>query len=233
MDYAGNIPKGLIVSCQAKPGSPLRLPAVMAAMAQAAELGGAAAIRANGVDDISAIRAAVKLPIIGINKIVHPGFDVFITPTLDSAEEVVKAGADIIAMDATLRPRPDQLSTSAAVRLYKHSLNVPIMADISTLAEGLAAAEAGADIIATTLSGYTPYSRQESGADFLLIAELVAHLHQPIIAEGRFASPEDARRALELGAYAVVVGTAITAVDWVTQRYVAALQEFDHYPIED
>ena len=110
-----------------------------------------------------------------------------------------------------------------AIQLYKKELGLPIMADISTLEEGLAAAEVGADIVATTLSGYTPYSPQQEAPDFTLIAELAARIQTPIIAEGRFASPADARRALDLGAHAVVVGTAITAVDWVTQRYVRAL----------
>jgi N-acylglucosamine-6-phosphate 2-epimerase len=226
MGILRTLQKGLIVSCQAKPGSPLRNPQVMAAMAQAAEAGGAVGIRANGAQDIAAIYNSVKLPIIGINKVVHDGFDVLITPTLDAARQVVAAGADIIAMDATLRPRPDGLSVAQAIQLYKRELGVPIMADISTLEEGLAAAEAGANIVATTLSGYTPYSRQQEDPDFLLIAELSACLQTPIIAEGRLISPEDARRALELGAHAVVIGTSITAVDWITQRYVAALQDY-------
>ena len=226
MGIIRTLQKGLIVSCQAKPGSPLRNPRIMAAMAQAAEVGGAVGIRANGAEDIAAIHNLVKLPLIGINKIVHTGFDVFITPTLDAAQQAVAAGADIIAMDATMRPRPDRLSIVQAIQLYKRELGVPIMADISTLEEGLAAAEAGADIVATTLSGYTPYSRQQEDPDFLLIAELADCLQTPIIAEGRLASPEDARRALELGAHAVVIGTSITAVDWITQRYVAALHDF-------
>ncbi len=226
MGIIGTLQKGLIVSCQAKLGNPLRNPQVMAAMAQAAEVGGAVGIRANGAEDIAAIHNSVKIPIIGINKVVHSGFDVFITPTLDSARQVMAAGADIIAMDATLRPRPDGLCVDQAIQSYQRELGVPIMADISTLEEGLAAAEAGADIIATTLSGYTSYSRQQEAPDFLLIAELAARLQTPIIAEGRLISPEDARRALELGAHAVVVGTAITAVDWVTRRYVAALHDY-------
>lgn len=224
MDNLRTLAKGLIVSCQAKPGSPLRHPQVMAAMAQAAEAGGAVGIRANGAEDIAAIRALVKLPIIGINKIDHAGYEVFITPTLAAARQVAAAGADIIAMDATLRPRPDGLSAAEAIRLYQKELGLPVMADISTLEEGLAAAEAGADIVATTLSGYTPYSPQQEPPDYTLIAELAARIRVPIIAEGRFASPAEARRALDLGALAVVVGTAITAVDWVTQRYVTALR---------
>lgn len=233
MDLVGSLQKGLIVSCQAKPGSPLRDAQVMAAMALAAEVGGAVGIRANGEEDIAAIRKLVRLPIIGINKLPIPGFDVFITPTLDSAIQVAKAGADIIAMDATHRLRSDRLGAGEAIRLYKRELGMPVMADISTLEEGMAAAEAGADIVATTLSGYTPYSRQQDAPDFLLIAELAARIQTPIIAEGRMVHPEDGRRALEMGAHAVVIGTAITAIDWVTRRYVAALRDYPESPSEN
>jgi N-acylglucosamine-6-phosphate 2-epimerase len=233
MGIIGTLHKGLIVSCQAKPGSPLRNAQVMAAMALAAEVGGAVGIRANGAEDVAAIRSLVKLPIIGINKVVLDGFDVFITPTLDSAKQVAVAGADIIALDATLRSRPDGMTAAQMIKLYKEELGLPVMADISTLEEGMAAVEAGADIVATTLSGYTAYSRQQEAPDFLLIAELVARIKTPIIAEGRIASPEDARRALDEGAHAVVVGTAITAIDWVTKRYVAALHGYPSSPSEN
>lgn len=224
MGIIGTLHKGLIVSCQAKAGSPLRNAQVMAAMASAAEAGGAVGIRANGEEDVAAIRSSVRLPIIGINKVVHEGFEVFITPTMESARQVAEAGADIIALDATLRPRPGGMTVDRMIKLCKEELGLSIMADISTLEEGMAAAEAGVDIVATTLSGYTPYSRQQEQPDFLLIKELATHTQTPIIAEGRISSPEDARRALDEGAHAVVVGTAITAIDWVTQRYVAALR---------
>ncbi len=214
---------GLIVSCQAPNGSPLRQPAVMAAMARAAEMGGAAGIRAHGVEDITAIKACVRAPVIGIYKLPLDGFDILITPTLESAREIAAVGADIIALDATNRPRPDGLTPTQAIQLYKAELGLPIMADISTLDEGIAAAEAGADIVATTMSGYTPYSPQQEAPDFDLIAALAARIRTPIITEGRIARPEDARHALDLGAHAVVVGTAITAIDWVTRRYVQAL----------
>lgn len=220
--------QGLIVSCQAPIGSPLRQPTIMAAMARAAEMGGAVGIRAHGVEDITAIKALVSVPVIGIYKLPLAGFDILITPTLESAREIAAAGADIIALDATHRPRPDGLTPGQAIQLYKRELGLPIMADIATLDEGIAAAEAGADIVATTMSGYTPYSPQQTSPDFDLIAALAAHIRTPIITEGRIASPEDARRALDLGAYAVVVGTAITAIDWVTQRYVTALRDTSH-----
>lgn len=224
MDMLAKLKKGLIVSCQARPGSPLRLPEVMAAMAKAAEVGGAAGIRANGPADISAIRAVTGLPIIGILKKEYPDSEVYITPTLEDARIVAAAGADILAMDCTDRPRPDGLSVAQAIRLYQRELRLPVMADTSTLQEGLQAAEAGADLVATTLSGYTPYSRQLATPDFELVAGLAERLSLPVIAEGRIASPEAACRALETGAYAVVVGTAITAVDWVTQQYARALK---------
>lgn len=223
MDPLASLLHGLIVSCQAPVGSPLRQPMVMAALAQAAERGGAAGIRAQGAEDVAAIKASVSVPVIGIYKLPLAGFDILITPTLASAQVIAAAGADIIAVDATARSRPDGLTPAQAIQLYKGELGLPIMADISTLDEGIAAAEAGADIVATTMSGYTPYSPQQETPDFDLIAALAAHVRTPIIAEGRIASPEDARRALDLGAHAVVVGTAITAIDWVTHRYVAAL----------
>jgi N-acylglucosamine-6-phosphate 2-epimerase len=216
---------GLIVSCQAQPGSPLRDSAIMVAMAKAAEVGGAVGIRANGPEDIAAIRAAVRLPIIGILKQDLRGFDVRITPTVEAAETVVAAGADILALDATQRPHPGGLPAGELIAACRRrfGLGVLIMADVSTLAEGVAAAGAGADLVGTTLSGYTPYSRQLAGPDFELIAELAGALRVPVIAEGRIATPEDARRALELGACAVVVGAAITQPEAITRRFVAAL----------
>lgn len=214
---------GLIVSCQAKEGSPLREPRIMAAMAQAAQLGGAVGIRANGPADIAAIRAAVALPIIGIFKFDVPGTQVYITPTLETAERVVAAGADILAVDATQYPRLNGQSAAEFIQLCKATFKLPVMADTSTLAEGIAAAQAGADLVATTMAGYTPYSRQLDTPDFELIRELASNISTPIIVEGRLATPNDLCRAFELGAYAVVVGTAITAPDWITRQFVAEI----------
>jgi putative N-acetylmannosamine-6-phosphate epimerase len=215
---------GLIVSCQARPGSPLRHSAMMAAMARAAELGGAVGIRANGPEDVAAIRPAVNLPIIGIYKQDLSGSDVYITPTLDAAQEVAAAGATILALDATARPRPGGMSAAEMIKACHESFGLPIMADISVLSEGIVAAAAGADLVATTLAGYTPYSRSTDGPDFELLEELVAHLPGvPIVVEGHVASPADACHALELGAYAVVVGAAITQPDWITRRFATAM----------
>jgi N-acylglucosamine-6-phosphate 2-epimerase len=221
----GSLGRGLIVSCQAQPGSPLRDTAIMVAMARAAELGGAVGIRANGPEDIAAIRAATRLPIIGILKQDLDGFDVRITPTLLAAETVVAAGADILALDVTARPHPGGLSAQRLIGQCRRQFGpaVLIMADVSTLAEGVVAEEAGADFAGTTLSGYTPYSRQLTGPDFELIAELAGAISIPVIAEGRIATPQDARRARDLGAHAVVVGAAITQPETITRRFVAAL----------
>jgi len=220
----GSLGGGLIVSCQAAAGSPLRDTPVMVAMARAAEQGGAVGIRANGAEDISAIRACVSLPIIGIYKQDLPGYDVRITLTLAAARAVVAAGASIVAVDGTARPHPDGLSARQLIARCRAELGVPVMADVSTLEEGLAAAEAGADIVATTLSGYTAYSRQLATPDFRLIEELATAMSLPVIAEGRMATPEDARRALDAGAFAVVVGAAITRPEWITERFRQALE---------
>lgn len=214
---------GLIVSCQAPEGTPLHGSAIMAAMAKAAEVGGAVGIRANGPDDIRAIRATVRLPIIGIYKIVMPGYDTYITPTLGAAKEVAEAGADIIAVDATDRPHPKELTAAELIAEIK-TLGLPVMADISTFEEGVSAAAAGADIVATTMSGYTPYSPQIEGPDFELIRRLSEVIRVPIIAEGKIWTPEEARHALDEGAHAVVVGTAITRPHVVTERFVKAMK---------
>lgn len=223
MDTLQRLRFGLIVSCQARPGSPLRSPHIMAAMAQAAEQAGAVGIRANGPEDIAAIRAAVRLPIIGIYKQDLPDVEVYITPTLAAAREVVAAGADLVAVDATDRLRPGGLTAAQMIQGCRAELKVPVMADISTLAEGIAAAEAGADLIATTMVGYTPYSQHLSPPDFDLIRELVSAVPTPVVVEGHITTPEQARRALDLGAYAVVVGAAITQPDWITRRFVAGM----------
>jgi N-acylglucosamine-6-phosphate 2-epimerase len=215
---------GLIVSCQAASDSPLRHSLIMRAMAEAAEEAGAVGIRADGPEDIAAIRAAVQLPIIGIYKQQRADVEVYITPTLDAAREVVRAGADLIAVDATHRPHPGGQSGADLVRQCKRHLDAPVMADISTLEEGIAAEEAGADLLGTTLAGYTPYSRQLVTPDFQLVEDLVRAVSIPVIAEGRVGTPEDAVQALRLGAYAVVVGAAITQPGWIARRFVEALR---------
>jgi N-acylglucosamine-6-phosphate 2-epimerase len=220
----------LIVSCQASLGNALRDSPTIARLAAAAVQGGASAIRCGGVGgiaDIEAVRAAVDVPVIGLTKEGSTG--VYITPTRDSVERIVRAGAEIVAFDATPRPRPDGSSVAELVDLI-HSLGATAMADISTLEEGVAAGRAGADLVSTTLSGYTPYtSREHNGPDLELVSALRRALDESdledvrVYAEGRYHSVENVRDAFARGADSVVVGTAITDVAWVTASFVSAV----------
>ncbi len=211
---------GLIVSCQALEDEPLHGSAIMARMALAAQQGGAVGIRANGPDDIRAIRHAVPLPIIGLYKDGREG--VYITPTFAHARAVAQAGADVIAIDATARPRPGGETLADLIHRIHSELNRPIMADVSTLEEAQAAADCGADLVGPTLAGYTPYSPPADDPISLLRA-IVQAPPVPVIAEGRIHTPEQARAALAAGALAVVVGSAITRPQWITARFAEAV----------
>ncbi|RRD44600.1 N-acetylmannosamine-6-phosphate 2-epimerase [Buchananella hordeovulneris] len=197
----------LIVSVQAYPGEPLRDPATMARMALAAEQGGAAAIRCQGLADIAAIKGQVKVPVIGLWKEGDEG--VYITPTLRHARACSLAGADIVALDATRRPRPDGRSYAETVAAL-HDEGILVMADCGSFADAEMAAAAGSDILSTTLSGYTGERPKTAGPDLELLGQLVDAFEQPVICEGRVHTPAQARAAMEAGAWAVVVGTAIT-----------------------
>ncbi len=214
----------LIVSCQAQPHEPLYGSAIMARMAIAAAQGGAAAIRANTPQDIAAIRAAVDLPIIGLYKVDLPGYDVYITPRLADACAVAEAGADVIAIDATQRPRPQYELLADYITAIYAATGLPVLADISTYEEGLAAQAAGASLISTTMSGYTPYSPMLPGPDLALVRRLAGVLSVPLVAEGRYHSPDQAVAALEAGATSVVVGGAITRPQEITLRFVGAIE---------
>lgn len=213
----------LIVSCQALADEPLHGASVMAQMAVAVAIGGAAAIRANGPADIRAIKEAVDLPVIGLHKQGDSG--VYITPTFDAAAEIVDAGADVIALDCTDRPRPDGARIEELLARIQSEIQVPIFADVSTLRDAQAAEESGVAMAAPTLSGYTENSRAQDGPDFELLAQMIATLSIPVIAEGRVHSPEQARRALDMGAWAVAVGSAITRPRTITARFVKALAD--------
>ena len=213
----------LIVSCQALPHEPLYGSAIMARMAVAAAQGGAAAIRANTPQDIEAIHAAVPLPIVGLYKVDVPGYDVYITPRLADACAVAAAGANVIAIDATQRPRPEYATLAEYIAAIHAATALPVMADISTFDEGVAATAAGADIVSTTMSGYTPYSPAQPGPDLDLVRRLAAVLTVPLVAEGRYYTPEQVAHALASGATAVVVGGAITRPQEITQRFVNAI----------
>ena len=214
------IRNGLIVSCQALSHEPLYGTEIMARMAVAAEQGGAVAIRANTPADIRAIRTAVELPIIGLYKDDIPGYPVYITPTLAHAKQVAAAGADIIAIDATARPRPQPGTLADFIAAIHAETNCPVLADIATVDEGIAAEAAGADMVSTTMSGYTADSPQQLGPDLVLVQRLAAQLDVPLLAEGRFKLPEEVKQAVALGATAVVVGGAITRPQQITRWFV-------------
>ena len=206
----------IVVSCQAEPGLPLDAPLHIAALARSVILGGATGVRIQGRDNIAAVRTATDLPLIGLIKAQRQGTNVYITPTLGDVEAVASAGADIVAFDATSRPRPNSVEALCSAARRAGCLS---MADISSASEGVGAMEAGADIVSTTMSGYTPYSRQQRTPDFELMAEL-ARLGVPFAAEGRIWTGKEARRCLDLGAAFVVVGSAITRPDAIIRRFI-------------
>lgn len=224
-EFLNVIYKQLIVSCQALEDEPLHGSMYMAKMGVAAKMGGAVAIRANGKDDIIAIRKATGLPTIGIIKRDYPESDVFITPTLKEVKELIESETDVITLDATFRERPNGVTFNDLVWYIRNHSSSLIMADVSTVAEGIAAVEAGCDLISTTLSGYTPYSPQIEGPDFELIKELTSSCNVPIIAEGRISTPDEALMAFENGAHSIVVGSAITRPQEITKKFVDGIKK--------
>ena len=213
---------GLIVSCQPRLNSALDHPEFVAALAAVAEGQGAAAVRIRGMRDIQAVLRAVHIPVIGIEKINDPDSEVYITPTLESVSRVYRAGAQIIAMDATERPRPRGQSLAEIIRTAKANCDALYMADIATIRQGVEAARLGFDMVGTTLCGYTKETQHSKGPAFHLARQLVKELDIPVILEGRVHEPDDVRRAFELGVYAVVVGTAITDFEWLSRRFIEA-----------
>ncbi len=224
MSILEQLNKRLIVSCQALEDEPLHGSYIMSKMALAAKQGGASGIRANTVVDIQAIKKEVDLPIIGIIKKDFPNSKVYITPTISEVEALYQEAVDIIAFDATNQQRPDGKSFPEFFTEVK--ANYPdqlFMADVSTLEEGVEAERAGVDIVAPTLAGYTSYSKGTVPLE--LVRQLVAGLSVPVIAEGNFDTPEKAKQALELGAHAVVVGSAITRPQLITEKFAGAVKE--------
>lgn len=211
---------GLIVSCQAYPGEPMRDPRIMTAVAQATVLGGACAIRAQGLDDLRSIRAALDVPLIGLVKVGTDG--VFITPTVADCIDVAQTGAEIVALDGTVRDRPDRSSLQDCVDAI-HAHGALAMADCGSAADAVASLAAGVELIGTTLSGHTGDRPRTEGPDFDFLTELLTLTDTPVVAEGRIRTPQDAARCMELGAFAVVVGTAITHPTSITRRFATAL----------
>lgn len=218
----------LIVSCQALPGEPLYVEekSIMYLMARASKQAGACAIRTNSVRDVIAIKEETGLPVIGLIKRQLEGYDSYITPTMEEIDALVAAGSDIVASDMTFRRRGDGLSPGEYLKAIKEKYpEIILMADISTYEEGVSACRCGADLISTTMSGYTSYSPQIEGPDFELVARLSQDLPIPVIAEGRIHTPEQAAEALRQGAHAVVVGGAITRPKEIAGRFVRELSK--------
>lgn len=214
-DLLATLDGTLVVSCQADAGLPLDAPGHIAAMARSVVLGGASGVRIEGAANIAAVRAAVEVPLVGLIKVRRDGTEVYITPTLDDVAAVIDAGADIVAVDATSRPRPAQLKAMFSAIVASGRLS---MGDVATLDEGRRALDAGADLISTTIAGYTDYSSDQRGPAFALMEEF-ARAGLPFVAEGRIWTPNEAVRCFELGARFIVVGGAITRPDAITRRF--------------
>lgn len=216
----------LVVSAQAYPGEPMRDPRTMAQVAQSAVLGGAGAVRVQGLADIQHARSAVEVPVIGLFKDGHEG--VFITPTLHHALAVAQAGAHIVALDATRRERPDGRSLTETIAVIHEKTGARVMADCGSLDDALAAVDSGADVLGTTLAGYTGERPKTDGPDLELIEQIAAQgTGRMLIAEGRIHTPAQAASALSAGADSVVVGTAITHPTSITSWFVDALPSMD------
>ena len=216
------LPRGVAISCQAPEESPLRIPSIMAAMAVAAEKAGAVAIRAEGFDDIAAIIAACPLPVIGIRKHRYPDSDVYITATTADVDLVADAGATIVALDATSRPRPGGEALSDIVA-HAHRRGLQVMADLSSADDAAGALDAGVDYLGTTLVGASDDDIRPGGPNISVIQRIAtAHPDSIIVAEGRYATADDVRLAVEAGAVTVVVGKAVTDAYALTKDLVAA-----------
>jgi N-acylglucosamine-6-phosphate 2-epimerase len=212
----------LIVSCQAPPGDPLDNVDTLRRIAVSVVRGGAGGLRANGVASIEAFRQETDVPIIGIEKR-RIGGEVLITPDFASARSIAGAGADIIALDCTTNRLAAAEPWRELLRRIQTEIGKPVLADIASLEDALAAQEAGVDAVATTLYGFTPETAQFRAVSWELVERLVRELHVPLIVEGHISQPEEVRRALDMGAYAVVVGSAITRPESITARFVKAI----------
>lgn len=223
MDPLQSMRGGLVVSCQAYPGEPMLDPRTMAQVARAAVAGGAVAIRGKGLDDLRAMRPVVPVPIIGLVKVGDAG--VYITPTLADCLAVAATGVEVVALDGTRRPRPDGLTLAETIAgLREQYPDVLVMADCGSVGDAEAALAAGADILGTTLAGYSGERPKTEGPDWEVVDQVVAVASGvPVIVEGRVHSPAQAAEAIRRGAWAVCVGTAITHPTTLTRWFADAV----------
>lgn len=214
----------LVVSCQAYAGEPMLDPRTMTQIAQAAVIGGAAAIRAKGLEDLRMMRGVLQVPLIGLVKVGTEG--VFITPTLADCLAVAETGCEVVALDGTRRPRPDGLTLAQTIAGLKQQYpDVLVMADCGSVGDARAAHEAGADLLGTTLAGYTGERPRTDGPDWEVVDEIVALGVLPVVVEGRIHTPADAAEAMRRGAHCVVVGTAITHPATITGWFAKAVAD--------
>lgn len=224
MNIINRLKGKVVVSVQAMPSEPLYLEKCMVAMMQSVIKGGAGGLRVAGARDVRNAKRLFEVPVIGLTKpdVIPKNWQeiVYITPTIKEVIELVEAGADIIAFDGTMRPRPQDEKLEDLIKYIKINKRIA-MADISTLEEAKNAEKLGADILSTTLSGYTQFSQNRGdGPDFVLLKELVQNTNLPVVLEGRIWEPEEVSKAFELGAHCVVIGSAITRPQLITKRFV-------------
>ena len=224
MNIINRLKGKVVVSVQAMPSEPLYLEKCMVAMMKSVIKGGAGALRVAGARDVRNAKHLFEVPVIGLTKpdVIPSNWQeiVYITPTVKEVIELVEAGADIIAFDGTMRPRPEGTKLEDLIKYIKLNKRVS-MADISTLEEAQNAEKLGADILSTTLSGYTQFSQNRGdGPDFELLKELVENTNLPVVLEGRIWEPEEVTKAFDLGAHCVVIGSAITRPQLITKRFV-------------
>lgn len=227
MEINEKLKKGLIVSCQALDNEPLHSSFIMGRMALAAKMAGAVGIRANTVSDIKEIKENVDLPIIGIIKKDYDNSEVYITPTMDEVDALVAEGVDIIATDGTNNKRPKNEGLKDFYEEIRAKYpDIKLMADCSTVDEAIMADKLGFDYIGTTLIGYTPQSKGDKidADDFKILREIIEKVNHPVIAEGNVDKPEKAKRVLELGAFTVVVGGAITRPQNIAKKFVDCIE---------
>ncbi|BAW97684.1 N-acetylmannosamine-6-phosphate 2-epimerase [[Synechococcus] sp. NIES-970] len=224
-DLIAQFKNRLIISCQAPADSPLHAPEIIAAIAQASVNQGAVAVRIDSPDHIRAVRAKLpNIPIIGLWKRTFPESEVYITPRLEDALAVVEAGADIVAIDATARFRPNDETLAGLIQGIHEQTGKRVMADLDSYENGALAAKAGADILGTTLYGYTRETQHLTPPGFDLLKKLVQDFDLPVICEGGIHTPEMMQKAFQLGADSVVVGTAITGIDLLAQKFCRACE---------
>lgn len=218
----------IIISCQALKGEPLYVEeeSIMYLMARAAKMAGTPAIRTNSIRDVVAIKKETGLPVIGLIKIQYPGYEGYITPTMKEVDELVEVGTDVIALDCTMRQRGDGSTINEFLKQIREKYpDIILMADISNYEEGINAWKCGVDIVGTTMSGYTDYTLKKDEPDYELMKRLSQDIDIPVIGEGKIHYPNQAVEALSTGAWAIVVGGAITRPLEIAQRFMRAVEE--------